>query len=212
MHDYFHKLLNSKFTPVFDIYATYDSLQNSINNIVNWLKFQFSFEWRLVLRDIFNVVSGKQLKKRSIWFVGDANSGKTYVMKSLAQLFLLVGYIKNLQGKGQFPFQDVFGKRILFLDEIIIYFDDFKEILAGQSLLINRKFQVANVSYPCSCIILSNEHNVVDHSDPIWQSRIYKYTVKSYEQLLDPNRNKSLQIYLIAWIHVFNRHLEENFS
>lgn len=215
MHDYFHHLLHNKYTPVFDIYANYHSIGDSIDQIEHWLKFQFKFEWRIVLQTIFDVVSLATLKKRSIWFVGDANSGKTYIMKPLAQLFLLVGYIKNLQGKGQFPFQDIYGKRILFLDEIIVppvYYDDFKEIFAGQSILINRKFLVANVSFPAPCIICSNLHNVVNIDDPIWSSRIYKYEVTDIQHTLDAKLNRSLQVNPLAWLHVFNRNLDVNFA
>lgn len=137
--DYFHHLLNAKYHPVFDVYANYHSLETSIICIKNWLKFQFGFGWRLVLQSIYDVAIRGITKKRTLWFTGPANSGKTYVMKSLASLFILVGNIKNLVGKGQFPFQDLLGKIIFFLDELRIpkeYEDEFKDILAGQSMTI----------------------------------------------------------------------------
>lgn len=200
---------------VFVMYANYMSLQTSIINIENWLKFQFGDNWINVLRTLYETVACLKLKKRTVWFHGDADSGKTFVLRSLANLFLLVGYIKNLQGKGQFPFQDLYGNRILFLDEIVLlpcYLDDFKEIFAGQSFMINIKFKAPDVTYPCPCIVLSNGPNVIDMTDTIWSSRVNEFTTRSYKEQLDPDCDRSLQINPIAWIHLFNKYLKTNFA
>lgn len=133
---------------------------------------------------------------------------------SLSHLFVLSGQIKNLIAKGQFPFQDILNKRILFLDELKIpaeFADDFKDIFAAQDVLINKKYKQATTScWPTSCIICSNMQAVVDIKDPIWSSRITQYTTKPYAHTLDPNRNELQKIYPLAWIDVFNEELDLN--
>lgn len=140
--DFFAFLKDRTHRTAFQVASEYHTLEDSKRMIKEWFVFQFGEDWKSVLQEFYAVVSGARLKKRSIWFVGPPNSGKTYILKSLASCFVLVGHIKNLIAKGQFPFQDILNKRILFLDELTIpneFLDDFEDIFGAQDLLINKK-------------------------------------------------------------------------
>lgn len=98
-------------------------------------------------------------------FRGPGNSGKTFFMLALAQLFILVGQIKNLQGGGTFRFQDITNVRVIFLDELTLpneYVNDFKEICAGQSMHVNKKFKDMQETRPVPVILLTNNPNLCD--------------------------------------------------
>lgn len=147
--------------------------------------------------------------------VCDADAGKTFVMRSLADLFILVGKIKNLQGMGQFPFRNLVNNKIVFLDELqipICFYDDFKEIFAGQSMLINVKHKVAISSHSSPVIICSNNDDIVDMTNDVWNSLIFQFRVKSYRSQLTAEQKTSIHyIYPPAWIQLFSSILGVSF-
>lgn len=192
--DFFDHLMSKKCSPQFYVDFKYFSLAQSIELIEKWFIYQFDNEWTNVLSTVMHVVMRSDNKKNTLYFHGPASSGKTFIFFSLANLFILVGNIKNLKAGGQFPFQDVLGKRILFLDELDIpdsFVEDFKDIFAGQPMLANKKHVNATHSHYPAVIVLSNKGNIIKMEDPVWSTRVYKFTTKSYEAQIDPTLERN---------------------
>lgn len=157
-------------------------------------------------------------KKNVVWYVGPANSGKTYVLNSLCTLFVMVGQIKTLPPGNQFPYQALIDKRIGKMDEPYIpesFIEDFKELFAYQSITVNQKYQDASELKPMPFIVMSNKHlKVIDMGNAIWSSRIHVRNVNelpsNYDQLFGVEKSGE-HIYPLAWLHVFKKYLNVNF-
>lgn len=159
-NDYFQHLLRLQREPTFNVYFNYFTLGESVNCIQRWLDYQFGNLRREFVTNLFSVVTLATNKKCSIWLHGQPNSGKTFMMESLASLFLLVGKMERLNSNNQFPFQSIPNKKIILMDEARIpkeYINDFKELLAGQSISANIKHQAATITQPVPFILLSND-------------------------------------------------------
>lgn len=152
----------------------------------NWFKFQFGDnEWVNVLRIVYLVVSRQTPKKRTLWFHGPPNSGKTYVFESLCTLFILYGQIENTTVKKAFPFQDLYQKYINLFNEFTLPADgsqdnQYKIIFEGRQLLVDLKHVKSGLLEGGANIILTNSSitdNIIDITKPEWEVRIYKYFV-----------------------------------
>lgn len=203
--DLFALLRDAKIAPRFSVFSQYRSRVDSANCIEKWLRFQFEERVNVFVKDLFHIVMRSNGKKNCLWVHGAGNAGKTYVLKSLATLFIAVGHIKSINEVSQFPFQGLFGKRVALLDEFKIpskYEDEFKELFAGESLAINCKFKKGLQStHPMPFLCMSNNPPNVDMTNVVWNSRIAEYNVRTLPA--DLFSFTDLQLYPLAWFDVF---------
>lgn len=129
-------------------------------------------------------------KKKAIWLQGPANSGKTLLIMSLVDLVGSYGFTRELTTSG-FPYMDLINKKILILDEPVIpenKKEDFKLILAGQSIKVNCKFSTYQNLMISGTFIMSNQDNEpFDLNQDYWLSRITKYQVKALPEFFKEN-------------------------
>lgn len=117
------------------------------------------------------------------------NSGKTYTLIALAELCIEIGQIKSINAGSQFPFQSVDGKKCIFMDEPVIpkkFEEEFKELLAGQSIYANMKHKDAVYTAPVPFIMCSNNDDMVDFKLP------YNIHIKSVRCRRIPVRTSAL--------------------
>lgn len=144
MIDYFSFILENEYRMYFHFGVKYANLSESMDMIKQWFQFQFAEDWNNVLQVWFNVLTSKVDKKKTIWLIGPANSGKSFVSESLCLLFLLVGQVHNTTDGGQFPFQDLINTRIHYFNELVIGDNEkpWLNILAGEPLKVQVKYRL----------------------------------------------------------------------
>lgn len=176
--DYLAKLQAPDTFPYFNVNLKYKSLSLSVQSLDAWFAYQFKDQKEIVIKQIFDLINFKCGKKHCLWLCGESGSGKSFVLTSLATLFLNVGYIGNLEPKSDFCYSDVPNYKLIIMDEPTIpehCFNDFKNFFAGQPVSCNIKHKKAEMSGKAFWILLSNDDDIFDISDPIWNSRIIKF-------------------------------------
>lgn len=92
-------------------------------------------------RSVMEVLTCAHMKINTLRLVGVANSGKSMICQAIASA--LISYTATLTGvAGEFYFSDMIDKSLLCLEELWILpqtADDFKTILSGYPIYINRK-------------------------------------------------------------------------
>lgn len=209
--DYFKTLKATDSVPYFNVLFTYKSLSNSLLSLDSWFSYQFGDQKQLVIKQIYDLMLFKCGKKHCLWLFGDSGSGKSFVFNSLATLFLNVGYIGDLDPKNNFCYSDVPNKKIIMLDEPTIpdyCFNEFKNFFAGQPYPCNIKHKKAENSGKSFWIMLSNNDDVFDMTDSIWNSRIVRLTRlrqlnSEFLELHGDIGND--QIHPLAWLNLFEQ-------
>lgn len=198
--EYFELLL--KIQPVFRVNCTYLSRFKSLELIEEWLNYQFGTNSKEFITTLFNVLT-KQVKKKSIFLWGPPDSGKTYMMKTLCDLFINVGILGVLHNS-RFAFAPLADARIVLWDEPKwdpIHENSLKLMLSGGYLSVEEKQKKQVVVSGLPIIICSNPETIFDWNDPIWTSRIHKYKVKRLQCTLINE-----QIHPLAFIDLFTKY------
>lgn len=207
--DLFAHIASDKCQPVFNTNKQYLSRQRSVELVEQWLAFQFPddverFTWVRRVRDILLQVN--DCKMRCIWLYGPASSGKSYTISSLAELFIQVGHINVIDANYAFNFQGCANQRIILMDEAEVpasLHKEFLQLLSGGSLHVNVKNKAPELIPNMAVIMLSNNADVVDYSQPVWYSRIFRSDVQAL-----PNTwpIQTSHIFPSAWLDIFDKY------
>lgn len=87
-----------------------------------------------------------------------------------------------------------------------------KLLLGGQPMNVNIKHQAAQLMKPPPVLMLSNDDNIFNMEQTIWNSRIKHVPVKCYETKYDDNEEKHMRLYPLCWIALFEEFLNYKFE
>lgn len=159
----------------------YLSFYESLHVMFKLLFFQFNDieSIRKFLLTVYKVCNRDNGKVNSILIMGESNAGKNFFADALCNFFLNCGMVVNPSRQERFPFMDCLNRRILMWNEARLdphFYDDFKQLLAGDQLKAHIKFQAPQYIGKTPVIILSN--NDVFGDDIVFKNRIIKYKWK----------------------------------
>lgn len=198
--EYFQFLLSTQ--PVFQVSCNYLTRFQSLELVKNWIDYQFEGEAVNFMETLFNVLT-RSVKKKTIFLYGPPDSGKTFMIKTVYDLFINVGVLGVLHNS-RFAFAPLAGARIVFWDEPkwdLIHKNSLKLMLSGGHLSIEEKQKKQQIVFGLPVIICSNPDTIFDWNDPIWTSRIYRFSVKKLNCPLFTE-----QIHPLAFLDLFAEH------
>lgn len=112
------------------------SLPNSIKFLNRCLDFQFGTQRHVFAREVISWLQRKESKRGGLIVRGPANSGKTFVMQALTDLFQFVGRLRPTAGYA-FSFDECADQQILLFEAFSYNSKDsdatetLKDLLAG---------------------------------------------------------------------------------
>lgn len=189
----------------------YMSIDDSLLFLKKWLQFQFGNGWGQIVLDIFSWLTLKNFKKGGWSVVGTPNSGKSYIFGALADIFMLVGFMRPNVGY-TFNFDDCVGKQIVRCEEFFLDKSDFftietlKDVLSGNPATVKIKNMKSMSLKPTPWLFISNHQNFpfADTSpDNPWPERFYHCETKVYNGWTETTRQYRLHPY--AWIILFKK-------
>lgn len=209
--DYFKALQAPDCFPYFNVHFTYKSQSASLHSLEAWFDYQFGENKLDIIKQINDVIFFNAGKKHCLWFWGESGSGKSFVLNSLTTLFLNVGFVGNLEPKGDFCYSDVPNKRVIIMDEPTIpenCHNEFKNFFAGQPVSCNIKHRKPELSGKSFWIMLSNNDDVFDMDDPIWKCRIDRLPHLRHldAEFMKLHADDEKHIHPLAWLNLFKRY------
>lgn len=188
----------------------YQTAADSLANLKRWLRFQFGRAWTQFVQDVFDWLTRKEQKRGGFEVVGPPNSGKSYFMGALMDLFNMVGTIRPNPGY-TFNFDDCIGKQAISSDEFYLNPSDkfsvetLKDALGGNSAKVKDKGKKPDVIKPIPWLFMSKYPNFDFSSavDNTWPSRFYHYEVNTFPDWQPYNRKIFCHPYV--WILLFKQ-------
>jgi hypothetical protein len=113
-------------------------------------------------------------KKKFLYIYGNTSTGKTTLITRVLMRYLGKNNIGTMTGGGDFQLQDIYGKKIVIMDEFI-YESKMKgqllKLFGGEELLISKKYEKEHKILEVLCgVILSNE--MMYEEDPSTQKAL----------------------------------------
>lgn len=171
---------NAYFSPI----TQYMPIHVSLVWLKQWLHFQFGTNMGEFVGEMWSLLDGAT-KKNCLWLHGPPNSGKSFVLQTLAASRIVYGTIKNAFSTNNFPFESAVDKKLIFLDEFCFdsrYENTLLELFAGQSFTTNVKYQGPTTIFPTPVVMATNDQ-VIDIGDERWKSHVRYFPVKCCVQL-----------------------------
>lgn len=176
--------LYQRVTPMFhcldinDYNTIYMSLKDSVDALIDLLLFQFHSLSDVIsfLKTVYDVCNRESGKMNSIFIHGDSNAGKNFYTDCLSSFFLNVGMINNPNKYERFPFMDCVDRRIVVWNEARMdpaFYDDIKQVLAGDCLKVNVKHQAPIDVVRVPVIVLSNSQFLPGNDE--FSNRMYRF-------------------------------------
>lgn len=103
---------NAYFSP----FNAYMPINMSVEWLNKWIALQFGRNASLFVSSLWQLLDGAS-KQNCLWLHGPPNSGKSFVLMSLAESRIIYGTVKNAFSTNNFPFESATKKKLIFLDE-----------------------------------------------------------------------------------------------
>lgn len=135
-------------------------------------------------------------KKKFLYIYGNTSTGKTTLITRVLMRYLGKDNIGTMTGGGDFQLQDIYGKKIVIMDEFI-YESKMRgqllKLFGGEELLISKKYEREHKILEVLCgVILSNE--MMDEEDPSTKKALNARVeiVKFLETIGEDNKREDL--------------------
>lgn len=190
--------------------VSYLPLHESVKELEKWLEYQWGNPiW--VTRLVCSWITCKNLKKGGLEVVGVPNSGKSYFMASLADIFMKVAHCRPKKGY-TFNFSNCINVQIIVCEEYYHNEKDtdthetLKDSTSGQPATVQDKGKPAGIIKPTPWLFLSNNNNFRedDDEDNPWPSRLYRLKVMQYNGW--NARTLRYRLHPYSWIHLFKKY------
>ncbi|RZF46208.1 hypothetical protein LSTR_LSTR016516 [Laodelphax striatellus] len=137
-------------------------LETSLESLIELLLFQNqndTIRLRYFLKICYDVIERQSGKKNTVFIHGQSNAGKNFLVDAMSAFYLNVGMIANPSKSERFPFLDCAERRICVWNEARMdpaFYDDIKQILAGDCLKVNVKHHAPVDVVQVPVIVISN--------------------------------------------------------
>lgn len=204
----FSQILQSGQEPLLSPFLQYFTVKKSLEIFRSWCSHQ-NFDEENFLKDVFAVLDRRVPKKNTICLIGPANSGKSYVVRSIKNWYQFVGEARGcLNGNNQFIWQDCLQKSVIIMEEPMCPPDcaeQFKLVFEGTETTVNVKHKSGAIMRPTPIIVTTNQ--------PIWQylsptcieafkARMYIWRTKSCPMLANCKKH----LHPLMWRELFKQH------
>lgn len=193
----------SEYAPVDVSIQTFNSLLE--HNNINVKEF---------VNNVYNVINKNLPKINTIILYGEANSGKTLLLNSIAKSCLYYSAIQQFAGKSQFEFAPFADQRVVLINEPLVTdvtIETVKNLMEGQTVEVDKKYSAPVKIERTPLLISSNTliHNYLvlhkEHAEKAIKARSFIYTMKTCKMLKD----FPFQFHPTMWKALINEHVDE---
>lgn len=135
----------------------------NVKEVEEWKRFfdDAGIHVQTFIQSLKMVLNCEHHKINTLRFVGPPSSGKTLLVSTIAKVFN--AHFCTLTGcKGDFYYEGMLNKNLIVIEEIFCIpqqADDFKQILCGSALSVNKKFTDKQVLTRTPIMVTSNHNN-----------------------------------------------------
>ena len=132
------------------------------------------------------------------------SAGKNYFFDAVKDFYLNCGHLCNANKFNNFPFQDAEGRRIVLWNEPNYspeFLEQIKEILGGDSTVVNVKYQHDTPVYRTPVIVLTNQKvSFMGHHAFADRLKVFNWQAAPFLQHMDKKPNP------LAVYHFFKKY------
>nr|QVW56840.1 MAG: putative nonstructural protein NS1 [Saxicola torquata ambidensovirus] len=205
----------TKCTPIFaavhsDVLSYYFSPEESMNVIMELLKFQFEEESEIIqfLCDVLIIVDKRKEKCNSLFVYSEPGGGKNYFFDAVCHFYNNVGNVANFNKYSQFPLMDCIDRRIIMWNEPDYEpaaIDTIKLLFGGDPCAARVKYNVDTVIFRTPVISLANSNCFPNNE--AFNTRMIRYQWRACPLLKAFNKKVHPLgfYYLLNYFDIFNK-------
>lgn len=168
-----------------NIYRKY--IEEPSDNVLKLISNIYKFN-RTQIYSIFNCLSRKYNKKRTLIFYGESNTGKSLLARSLLLPFV-PGFILRDGGTNVHWLEDIYRKSFILWEEPSIHMtniEDVKLLLAGEKIAINRKNKpiITRINNPSVIVTTNREFWEYDYTPIINRSLLFTFNTLIHDDCI----------------------------
>lgn len=193
--------------------SEYAPIDVSIQKFTELLEFN-DIQPKKFVNNVYNIINKNLPKVNSLILYGQANSGKTLLLNSIAKSCLYYSSIQQFAGKSQFEFAPFADQRVVLINEPLVTdvtIETVKNLMEGQTVEVDKKYSAPVKIERTPLLISSNTliHNYLvlhkEHADHAIRARSFIYTMKTCPMLKD----FPFQFNPAMWKSLVNEYVDE---